>query len=262
MGQQISNRWRLRVSVLSLLILACSTLALAQYELPDEIFHRTLLIRYHEHDATGFKFDHDGHVYIVTTRHFAKNLPGHDITLQLWQQQRWSDCAAVRINLPPANDVDLAILETTERIGGPYKVVKSSETLTTGQRVWIMGRSGALIRPKLPDNMPTTLRPVFADVPFIKIGSITEITPTISDSIEIQVQGSLARGIGGGPIVYWSPVHRDYEVLGVLKRDPREELPPKDLARQLEESPKTSVVRGYSIDYVVDAIKRAEQEKN
>jgi len=110
--------------------------------------------------------------------------------------------------------------------------------------------------------MHGTLLPLVPEAPYVKLGRITAINPAAPDSFEILIQGTLIRGLGGGPIVYWSPVHRDYEILGVLKRDPRDELPPKDLARQLEESPKTSVVRGYSIDYVVDAIKRAEQEKN
>ena len=45
--------------------------AYAQYEVPDEIFFRTLLIRSGNEQATAFKFDQNRWIYLVTTRHFA-----------------------------------------------------------------------------------------------------------------------------------------------------------------------------------------------
>jgi hypothetical protein len=52
----------------------------------------------------------------------------------------------------------------------------------------------------------------------VKIGTITAIDPSRPDSFEIHVDGAYSLRIASGPIVYWSPVHRDFEVLGVIDR--------------------------------------------
>jgi hypothetical protein len=55
--------------------------------------------------------------------------------------------------------------------------------------------------------------------------------------------------IAAGPMVYWSPVHRDYEVLAVVKRDDQ-----KAVMLPGGEVPKTSLLRGYGIDLVAETI--------
>ena len=116
------------------------TCAHAQYELPSEIFARTLLIHSGSEMATAFKFDHDGRMYLVTTRHLGKTLPPRNAVVQVWHGS-WVDLQTTHTIFPAAKDVDLAILEVGEKIGGPYKVVPSSGVLTTGQKVWYMGWS-------------------------------------------------------------------------------------------------------------------------
>ena len=66
---------RRRAKTLFLFVLASLTSAHAQYEVPNEIFQRTLLIRSGKDQATALKFDQGGQIYLVTTRHFGKNLP-------------------------------------------------------------------------------------------------------------------------------------------------------------------------------------------
>lgn len=127
---------------LLLFVLASLTWAHGQHEVPEEIFHRTLLIRSGKEQATAFKFDQGGRIYLVTTRHLGKNLPLNSAVVQVWHDQAWNDLPTVRTFFPASNDVDLAILETGERIAKPYAVVKSEEVLTTGQQVWFMGSFG------------------------------------------------------------------------------------------------------------------------
>jgi hypothetical protein len=72
---------------LLLCFVALSTWAQAQYELPDEIFQRTLLIRRGSEEATAFKFDHGGRIYLVTTRHFANDLPLSNAVVEVLHAQ-------------------------------------------------------------------------------------------------------------------------------------------------------------------------------
>jgi hypothetical protein len=240
-----------KISLL-LFVLSSSTWAHAQYEVPDEIFQRTLLIRRGNVQATAFKFDQGGRIYLVTTRHFGKNLPLNNAVVQVWHDQTWNELQTVRTLFPASKDVDLAILETGERIAKPYAVVKSSEVLTTGQQVWFMGWTGAIHLPKMPANMPKTSRPLFPEIPFVTIGTISEINPIKPDSFEIHFHGSYSLRIAGGPIIYWSPNHRDFEILGVIKRDERNAV--RGPVDPTQEIVKSGILGGYSIDVVVESI--------
>jgi hypothetical protein len=60
--------------------------------------------------------------------------------------------------LPASKDVDLAIIETGERIAKHYTVAKSSEVLTTGQKVWFMGWCG-------PIRYPPDMRAAMQNLP-------------------------------------------------------------------------------------------------
>jgi hypothetical protein len=158
-------RRRTKASLL-LLVLASLNWAHAQQEVPNEIFQRTLLIRSGSELATAFKFDQGGRIYLVATRHFGKNLALNNAIVQMWHGQ-WNDLQTVRTFFPTSKNVDLAILETGERIAKPYAVVKSSEVLTTGQQVWFMGWIFPTQRPKMPANMPKTSRPLFPEIPWV-----------------------------------------------------------------------------------------------
>ena len=235
------------------LVLTWLTLAHAQYELPDEIFARTLLIRSGNEMATAFKFDHGGRIYLVTTRHLGETLPQRNAAVQVWHGS-WVDLHTDQILLPASKDVDLAILKIDERIGRSYKVVQSSEVLTTGQKVWYMGWTAPIPRPNLPTSMPKTSRPVFPEVPMVKIGTIAAIDPSRPDSFEIRVDGAYNLRIASGPIIYWSPVHREFEVLGVIERNERDATSAPIKRDPPEEIVKSGILKGYSFDIVVDTI--------
>jgi len=146
--------------------------------------------------------------------------------------------------------VDLAILETNERIAKHYVVVKSSEVLTTGQQVWFMGWVNPIPQPKMPANIPKP-----PEIPYVAIGTISEIKPTQPDSFEIYHKGGYNLRLAGGPIVYWSPAHRDYEILGVIKRNERDAEWVSINGNPAQEVVlKSGIVEGYSIDVVVETI--------
>ena len=239
--------------LIPLFVFTCLAWAHAQHELPDEIFARTLLIRSGNQMATAFKFAHGGRIYLVTTRHLGETLPLRNAVVQVWHGS-WIDLQTDQILLPASKDVDLAILKTDERIGRPYRVVQSSEVLTTGQKVWYMGWTAPIPRPSLPTSMPKTSRPVFPEVPMVKNGTITAIDPSRPNSFEIRVNGAYNLRIASGPIVYWSPVHREFEVLGVIERNERDATSAPIKRDPPEEIVKSGILKGYSFDIVVDAI--------
>ena len=241
-------------------VLASLTSAHAQYEVPDEIFQRTLLIRSGTKQATAFKFEQGGRIYLVTTRYFGKNLSLTNAVVQVWHNQVWSDIPTLRTLFPASKEVDLAILETSEKVAKPYAVVKSSEVLTTGQPVWFMGWLGPL---QLPTTMtatkPETSRPLFPEIPLVKVGTISAIDPVRPDSFLIHFAGSPSARIAGGPIIYWSPSHRDFEILGVIERNERDAAAIPINGNSTKSGAKSGMLKGYSIDIVVDAISNAPQ---
>jgi hypothetical protein len=242
-------------TLLLLFILTALTSLHAQYEVPDEIFQRTLLIRSGKQEATAFKFDQGGRIYLVTTRYFGKNLPLNNATVQVWHNQVWSDIPTIRTLFPASKDVDLAILETNEQVAKPYAVVKSSEVLTTGQPVWFMGWLGPLNLPTtMPANMPKTSQGLLPEIPLVKVGTISAIDPVRPDSFEIRFEGSSSARIAGGPIIYWSPSHRDFEILAVIERNERDAVAVPINGNSTKSGAKSGTLKGYSIDIVIDTI--------
>jgi hypothetical protein len=194
---------------LLLFVVASLSCAHAQYEVPDEIFQRTLLIRSGKEQATAFKFDQDGTIYLVTTRHFGKHLPLTNAVVQVWHNQTWNEIQTVRTLFPAPKDVNLAIIETGERVAKHYTVVKSTEVLTTGQKVWFMGWLGPNQYPPnvraAVQNLPKTQRPLFPEIPFVSIGTVSAIEPTRPDAFEIDGRRSYSLNIAGGPILSGVP---------------------------------------------------------
>lgn len=243
-----------------LFLLASFARVEAQYELPDEIFSRTLLVRSGNDMATAFKFDQDGRRYLVTTRHVCKNLPLKNAVIQVWHGS-WIDLQTVRTIFPAVKDVDLAILETDEQIAWHYRVAKSSEVLTSGQKVWYMGWLGPMPRPTVT-NVPHTSRPLFPEVPWVNIGTISAIDPTQPDSFQIHFdRAGYNNRMATGPIVYWSSSHRDFEVLGVIKRNEHDAVRSSINGGPSEEVVKSDTLKAYSMDVVVETIKGNPQNQ-
>jgi hypothetical protein len=227
----------------------------AQYEVPEEIFLRTLLIRNGAERATAFKFDYDGRIYLVTTRHFAKGLPASKATIEVWRDQNWGEVHTSRVLFPPSGDVDIGVIEMGERIGQPYVVTRySGNGAAAGQQVWFMARLFPVRYPFTAASAPSAVRgaPIY---PMVGKGVISAIEMKQPDSIIIQVDGPNARSMAGGPIVWWNAETGDYEVLGVAKKpEPHHSESASTSNTSKENSTKSSVLTGYSIDYVVQAI--------
>jgi hypothetical protein len=245
---------------LLLFVVASLSPAHAQFEVPREIFQRTVLIRNGKEQATAFKFDQDGTIYLVTTRHFGKTLPLTNAVIQVWQDQTWNELRTGRTIFPAPKDVNLAIIETGERIAKHYTVLKSTEVLTTGQKVWFLGWLGPIQYPlntsAAMQNLPKMQAPIFLEVPnYVRIGTVSAIEPTRPDAFEIDAGRPYSLKIAGGPVIYWSPAHRVYEILGVIARSERDAEKDEIEGKPTHEVVNSGIVKVYSIDLVVDAIR-------
>ena len=133
-------------------------------------------------------------------------------------------------------------------------VVKSEEVLTTEQKVWVMGWIAPIQFPKMPSSISNTSRPVFPEIPMVTIGTVSAIDPTQPDSFEIHTRGFDSNRTAGGPIIYWSPVHKDFEILGVIKRSRIDTVKAPADAKANQNPVSWGILKGYSIDLVVDTI--------
>src|ERR1700722_1216871 len=126
------------LSVLSLVLV--STMS-AQDAVPTEILMRTMLINSGKKYGTAFKVDYQGQVYLVTARHMVEGMPTSKATFQVWKENKWQDLPTVRTLFPKSKDVDIAVLETEEKVAKPYEIT-ADETgggITFGQQVWFLG---------------------------------------------------------------------------------------------------------------------------
>jgi hypothetical protein len=93
------------------------------------------------------------------------------------------------------------------------------------------------------------------EIPYVTISTISAIDPTQPDSFEISADhGAHNLRIAPGPIVYWSPVHKDFEILGLIARDKTKIEEVSINGRPPQEISKAKMIKGYSIDLVVETI--------
>lgn len=109
--------------------------------------------------------------------------------------------------------------------------------------------------PRMPSTMAKISRPA-PEIPHVTVGTISSINPSKPDAFEIHIsyQKVYNLRLAGGPIVYWSPDHKDSEILGVIKRNERDVEEVSINGRPAEEIVKSDHLEGYSIDVVVEAI--------
>ena len=101
------------------LCLSFVTCTSAQDGVPQEILERTVFIRSGSGSGTAFKIEHEGKIYLVTARHVLAGAPTCRATIQILAGDQWTDFKTKRTLFPPSSDVDIAVLETEERVSKP-----------------------------------------------------------------------------------------------------------------------------------------------
>lgn len=199
----------LRITLhLAVLTLSFVPAVIGQDAVPGEILQRTLFIKAGNEYGTAFSIDDNGKLYLATAKHVVTGLGTSNATIQIGQSGTWKDYQIPKILFPPSEDVDIAVLETTEKVPQPFKIgnISKSGGTTFGQQVWFLG---------YPWGIHT--RAGGAELPFIKRGTLSAIDGTNQDAVIYYIDGFNNPGFSGGPILYWDFSDRAYKICGVVK---------------------------------------------
>jgi len=193
-------------------IVVCFSFVSAMYSqdaVPVEMLMRTILINNGTKYGTAFKIDYQGRIYLVTAKHMVEGLPITKAKLQMWKENGWQDLPTVRTFFPKSNDVDIAVLETDEKIAQPYQVTTddSSGGVTFGQQVWFLGYPFQLM----------THFPTGQTIPFMKRGTLSAIDSRDPNAVVIFIDGFNNEGFSGGPVIYWDLSQHKYSLLAVVR---------------------------------------------
>jgi len=250
----INRRKALFVGLLTMCTLATRlTPALAQDAVPGEILQRTLFIKSGEEAGTAFTVDYKSKVYLVTARHVVAALPLEGGKIQVRQQQQWTDFKIVKKILPSSDEVDIAVLQTEEKVLKPYEItISDKDRFTFGQQVWFLG---------YPYGLGTQFSN--GEIPFIKRGTLSAIDTSNRNAIILYIDGFNNPGFSGGPIIYWDFNEHAVRILGVVKGFKFENA--KVLVNGVERDTNllvnSGILVGYSIKHAFDAIERVNSGK-
>jgi S1-C subfamily serine protease len=228
------------------------SVALAQDAVPGEILQRTLFIKGSEY-GTAFTVDYQGNLYLVTARHVVAGLPESKATILVWQEDQWKNYHTVKTIFPASSDVDIAVIETAEKVPQPYGVSSAPGGPTMGQQVWFLG---------YPYGISSHFSGGIKSAPFIKRGTMSAIDSSRPDAVVIYIDGFNNPGFSGGPIVYWDFSARIYRILGVVKGYKEETakvlINGEHVDTQLLVN--SGILVAYSIDHAMKAIEESQKQ--
>jgi len=198
--------------LLAAALLFASTV-LADEGVPGEMLQRTIFINTGSNRGTGFLIDYKGKIYIVTARHVVTGLPANNAKIQVRQAGEWKEYQTVRTLFPTSKDVDIAILETNEKIAQPFLVRPAGDDdgVVLGQQVFFLGYPYGIGSKFSKSNVN------FADVPFIKRGAASAIDAIDPNKVILYIDGFNNPGFSGGPIIFWNFKDHQCRILGVVQ---------------------------------------------
>lgn len=226
----------------------------SQDAVPGEMLMRTMLINNGRKYGTAFKVDYQGRIYLVTARHMVEGMPTNKANFQVWKENRWQDLPTVRTLFPKSSDVDIAVLETYEKITQPYQITADDTGggVTFGQQVWFLGYPFQLM----------TRTQTGESFPFMKRGTLSAIDARDPSAILIFIDGFNNEGFSGGPVIYWDFNQHKYSLLAVVKGY----LPENAMAKINGENVKTQylvnsgILIGFSTSHIKEAIESGNKQ--
>jgi S1-C subfamily serine protease len=222
--------------------------AFSQDAVPREILQRTLHVKVPNGEATGFEIDYKGKIYLVTARHVVAGLSTTGVTLQVEQSKKWIDYKTVRTLLPPSDNADIAVLETSKPFS-TFAIKPSDDSKgegpTFGQPVWFLG---------YPYGIGSQLANM--QLPFIKRGTMSAVDATDPNAIVVYIDGFNNPGFSGGPIIYYDFKTHEYRILGVVKgyRGDSAAVSVKGQPADIQVLVNSGILIGYSIKHALQAI--------
>lgn len=257
-GKQIVNsiwtRFRPTIVLVTALCSLITSVGLAQDAVPSEILKRTLFIKAGDQGGTAFTLDHAGKLYLVTAKHVVAGLPQSGATIQVWRENGWTDYKTVRTLFPPSDKVDIAVLETNEKVSSPYNITppQEKEGTTFGQQVWFLG---------YPWGLGSRLSNGQLALPFIKRGTMSAIDATDPNAVILYIDGFNNPGFSGGPIVYWDFGSHAYRIFGVVKgyKEDTAKVVVNGVHVDTQLLVNSGILVGYNISHAIQAIEQGSK---
>jgi Trypsin-like peptidase domain len=239
------------------LLVVCLSVVMTAYTqdaVPGEMLKRTIMISNSRKYGTAFKIDDQGRVYLVTARHMVEGMPTTKATFQVWEENWWQDLPTTRTLLPKSNDVDIAVLETDEKIDQPYGITADDTGggVTFGQQVWFLGYPFQIM----------THGPNGETFPFMKRGSLSAIDSRNPNAVLIFIDGFNNEGFSGGPVIYWDFKNHKYSLLAVVKgyldENARIRINGEDVKTQYLVN--SGILIGFSTKHIKEAIESGNKQ--
>jgi Trypsin-like peptidase domain len=244
-----------RILVAAFFYFVLVLMALAQDAVPSEILARTVAIQVGNERGTAFSIDHHGTIYLVTARHVVQGFPEHNGIIQIYRPNGLTNYHIVRALFPPSRDVDIAVLETDEKISKPYDIAleRGDEGPTMGQQVWFLGYP---FRERLHSPIAN------GEIPFIKRGTMSAIDGSNPNAVVEYIDGFNNPGFSGGPIVYWDFRKHAYRITGVVMGYKTDAAQALVNGQQVDTQilVNSGVLVGYSIEHVLQAIEQGKKQ--
>lgn len=235
-----------------LLLFVCQSVP-AQDAVPLEILQRTFFIKVGNEAGTAFAIDHEGKIFLVTARHVVGSLPEEGAVIQIMRSNKWEDYKTVRTLFPAMKDVDIAVLETPEKVTKEFEIKPAAENQgpTMGQQLWFLG-------------FPWGLESHFknGELAFIKKGTMSAVDATDPDAIVLYIDGFNNPGFSGGPIVYWDFAAHVYRICGVVKGYKQDSAKAMVNGVQVDTNilVNSGILVGYSIKHALQAIEGEDKK--
>jgi hypothetical protein len=175
---------------------------------PSNVFNRVFHLRIGESYATGFVIDADGKSYLVTAKHFAKDISSSSEIL-VHHDEQWKTLN-VRLVAHAPGEIDITVLAPPSRMALPELVlpadmgglVYSQDVYFLGYPYGWFGRLGELNR-----NYP---------MPFIKKAIVSCVEQEESGIKRVYLDGHNNPGFSGGPVVFQQNGVGSFKIASVI----------------------------------------------
>ena len=105
--------------------------------IPNDVIGRILLLRIGNSTATGFLIDVKGCQYLVTARHFAREIDNKS-ELRVFFEEKWNDLGSNIIGHAPG-EIDISVFALNGVTANPILKLNPNQAILYGQDVYFIG---------------------------------------------------------------------------------------------------------------------------
>jgi hypothetical protein len=167
--------------------------------IPNDVCGRVLCLRAGSQTATGFLIDVEERQYLVTARHFARDV-NESTPLRVLFDNKWQDLGGGLVGHAPG-EIDISVFALTQIAANPALRLNPSQAILYGQDVYFLGfpygQWGDL----------TTKAKVERPWPFVRRALVSCIESSPDGAHRNYLAGHNLPGFSGGPVVWSASPH-------------------------------------------------------